>query len=150
VAVRRGPPRPALEAELMAAGSGTRLAGGVAVWSRDRATVALRPPLAREGPVRVCLRLGGGGARGGGARVELLGAPADRAGGATDDGQPLGGRFRVEYLPAHPRSWWAFAPTVVARIGRGHPWSGGSVALAAALLALLSIGLAAWLLVRAS
>jgi len=143
-ALRRGAPRPALDAELTSP-RGTRIGGGTAVWRSGSATVALRPPVARERPIRICLRLRAGGA---GARALLLGAPAERAGSATDDGQPLGGRFRVDYLPPRAQSWWAFAPTVVARIGRGHPWSGSSVTLAAALLALLSIGLASWLLVR--
>lgn len=143
-----GGPAPALTVELLDAATRARIAAGTTAvaWGLSTASVPLHPPVVRERAVRVCVALG---ARSSGT-ARLLGAPAQGAQSATVRGTPLGGRLRVEYRRASAESWWAFAPTVVDRIGRGHAWSGASVALLAGLLTLTSILLAAWLLVRAS
>jgi hypothetical protein len=145
-ATRSGPD--AALAVAVAGASATRARPVAAAWpDGETAVVPLRPPVARERAIRLCLRLSG---RAHGATVMLYGAPAEREASATDDGQPLGGRMRLDYLPASAQSWWTLAPTVVTRIGRGRAWSGSSVALLAALLTLTSIALAAWLLARTS
>ena len=139
---------PALAVELLDAATGAPLARGVAAsWQGLHATARLRPPIAHERPARVCVRLAAPAGAGGAA---LYGATAPPAHSATADGRPLDGRFRVEWLGAQARSWWSFAPTVAARVGRGHAFPGAWVALAAALLTSTSIALATWLLVRSS
>ena len=111
-------------------------------------TVTVHPALAHDGPVRVCLRLRTAATS---ARAQLYGSPTDsREPGATDDGNVLPGRIRLDYLRAGRPSWWSFAPTIVERLGRGRAWLGSAVAPLAALLVLISISAAAWLLVRQS
>ncbi|MBS1869131.1 MAG: hypothetical protein JSS99_05665 [Actinobacteria bacterium] len=143
-----GAPAPALAVEVLDAATGAPLARGVAAsWQGLHATARLRPPIARERPARVCVALAAPASAGGAA---LYGATAPPARSASAGGRPLDGRFRVEWLGAQARSWWSFAPTVVARVGRGHAFPGAWVALAAALLTSTSIALATWLLVRSS
>ena len=121
-ATRAGRPRPTLTVALADAATGAPIAAGSAAWSGETATARLRPPLARERAVRVCLMLRGGGA---GARTTLFGGPAGDAPSATDDGERLGGRVRFDYARAGTESWWSLAPTVAGRIGRrGHAWPG--------------------------
>jgi hypothetical protein len=84
---------------------------------------------------------------GGSEQYGLLGvATAGEA--ATATGRALPGRLHVEYLAAGEQSWWSFAPTLARRVGRGHAWSGPSVALLVALLMLAPIVLGAWQLSR--
>jgi hypothetical protein len=147
-ATRAGTPPPALAVELTDAARRAPVAAGTAAWGELTATVRLHPAPARERTVRVCLRLRGSGGAAASASATLFGAPAAGAASATDDGARLGGRVRFDYLRAGAESWWAFAPTVVRRVGLGHAWSGSSVALLAALLTLASIAVASWLLVR--
>lgn len=111
------------------------------------ATAPLRPSVVRERGVLLCVELAAAQAPGG---ALLLGAPAEERVGATRNGKPLGGRFRVSYLHADAQSWWAFAPTVFTRMGRAGVWSGPVIPLLAGLLVLSSIALASWLLVRQS
>jgi len=140
--------RPALAVELLDPATGAPVAAGTTdAWGEASATVRLRPRSVHERGVRVCVRLRTPGS---GASAMLYGEPAAGEQSATDDGQRLGGRLRVDYVGTGSPSWASFAPTVVARIGRGHAWSGTSVALVATLLTLLSISLAAWLLARTS
>ncbi len=139
---------PAMAVELLDTATGAPVAAGTTdAWGVASATVPLHPRIARDRDVHVCVGLHAPGA---GAAAMLYGAPAAGAQSATDDGQRLGGRLRIDYVSSGARSWASFAPTVVARIGRTHAWSGTPVALFAALLTLLSISLAAWLLVRTS
>jgi hypothetical protein len=143
-----GSSRPALAVEALDASTHARVAAGIAArWRDESALVPLRPVPARDRPVRVCVRLCAPVV---GAAAQLFGAPAERPDSATDDGEAVGGRIRLDYLRAGAQTWWSFAPTVAARIGRAHAWSGTSVALAAALLTLASIALAGWLLARPS
>jgi hypothetical protein len=141
--------RPTLAVELVDASTLAPVAGGaVGVGPSGAVTVPLRPAVARERVVRVCMRLRGAGRR---AQVQLDGAPiAPEMQGATDDGKDRGGRIRIDYLRSGRESWWAFAPTVAERLGRGRAWLGSSVAVLAALLMLASISVSAWLLVRTS
>jgi len=140
--------RPALRVDVLDAATGAPLAGGAAgAWSGSRLRVPLHPAAVRERRVRVCVALRAPRAP---ASAALYGGPAAGASSATDAGQRLGGRIRIDYLGAAPASWASFAPTVAARLGRAHALSGTSVGLLAALLMLLTIALAAWLLVRTS
>ena len=134
-------PPPSVRVELLREPGLTPLAGGAAARWDGTGLVPVQPPVRAETIGRVCLSVRGGPA-------DVIGAPTEAAIGATDGGASLKGRLHVDYALAGSSSWWSFAPTVVDRIGRGHAWSGSSVALAAALLLLASISLAAWLLVR--
>jgi hypothetical protein len=137
-----------LAVELRDSASGAPVAAGAAVArSAGLTAVPLRPRIARERPVRVCLRLRRPAA---GAAVQLYGDSASRAASAMDGSQAIGALVHLDYLGGSTQSWWAFAPTVVRRIGYGHAWSGSSVALLAGLLTLTSIALAGWLLLRPS
>jgi hypothetical protein len=126
--------------------SGVRARSSVsgARWSRHAVVVPLSRPLADEVDGRICIRLAPTAAH---ERVRLYGQAPDLS-AEVEAGAVQAGRARFEYLYSGRMSWWAFGGTVVDRIGRGHVFSGRSVALAAALLALLSIALASWQLVR--
>lgn len=145
-AVHDGTPAPMMAAAVLREPTLTTIAAGSAPSSLSEATIVpVHPAVARETAGRVCLRFR---THGQAAAISFYGVSAEEALGAADGGAPLGGRVRFEYLRSGAESWWSFAPTVVERIGRGHAWSGSSVALVAGLLTLLSISLAAWLLVR--
>lgn len=138
---------PALTLTVLSATTDASVAVGRNVrWDRAGARVALHPRPSRDLPARVCFRLRAPAS----AAIDLLGAPAGEMPSATDRGQETGGRIRIDYLATREQSDWALATTVVTRIGRGHAWSGRSVALVAALLLLSSILVAGWLLVRPS
>lgn len=138
---------PALTVTVLDETTGAPLAAGRIVrWDRAGARVALHPRPSRELPARVCFRLRAPES----AAIDLVGAAARELPSATDRGQETGGRIRIDYLATREQSGWPLASTVVTRIGRGHAWSGRSVALVAALLLLSSIAVAGWLLVRPS
>jgi len=141
--------RPELSVEALDAATGAPLATGASdAWRDDsRLTVRLHPAVGRERAVRVCVALRAPRA---GTSAALYGEPAAGARSATDAGQRLGGRIRLDYVRGAPSSWASFAPTVLARLGRAHALSGSAVALLAGLLMLLTTALAAWLLVRTS
>jgi hypothetical protein len=139
-------PRATLAVEI-AAGRRTVATGAGHRWEGDSAVVALRSPVADDIGGRVCIAIR---TRPGGGEVGLFGAPARDGQGAVADGSGLGGRLRFEYRQLGERSWWAFAPAVMDRIGRNHAWSGRFVAVIAVLLTIASILLASWQLVRTS
>jgi hypothetical protein len=136
--------RAAMSVEI-ATGGATVASGTASRWQDNAAVVTLRRVVAADVAGRVCLEI-----RTRGEEVTLVGASAGEGTDAVADGERLGGRVRFEYLRSGEETWWAFAPTIVERIGRGHAWSGSSVALAAALLTLTSILLAGWQLARVS
>lgn len=145
-AVREGSPPTTVGVELLGAqGQGAVAAGSAPAADFEATVVPLRPHVAEELAGQLCLELR---AAAPGASILLFGEPTDASRSAVEGGRHLEGRIRFEYLRAGSESWLAFAPTVVDRVGLGHAWSGTSVALLAALLALASIGVAAWLLVR--
>ena len=113
-------------------------------WQGDTVTVPLRPVLTHDVHGRLCVTLGKG------APMQLLGQQAERRVAARSGGSSLRGRLRVVYLRPHPESWWAFAPTVVDRMGLGHALHGSIVAILAFLLVLAAGALGTWQLVRAS
>ena len=89
-------------------------------WS-GRATV----PLATRGEhddVDVCFLVGG---RREHIAMAAAVTPPD-VGGATVDGTPVGGSLEVRYFYSHFRSWWAYLPTALWRIGLGRGGWGGS------------------------
>jgi hypothetical protein len=110
----------------------------------DALVVALAQPLRAGVLADVCVRLHASGDR----RYAFKGTSTYADDAATSGGQPLPGRMHVEYLSADSGSWASFVPTVARRLGRGHAWSGASVALLAALLMVLPIALSAWQLSR--
>ncbi|HEV7771873.1 MAG TPA: hypothetical protein VGO48_01150 [Conexibacter sp.] len=110
----------------------------------DALVVALAQPLRAGVLADVCVRLHASGGR----RYAFKGTPTYPEEAATSDGQPLPGRMHVEYLSADSGSWASFVPTIARRLGRGHAWSGASIALLAALLMVLPIALSAWQLSR--
>lgn len=126
-------------------GGTVRASGGEAArWSRHAVVVPLRGgALARDVAGRVCVRLAPTAA---GQRVRFYGQQPE--GEAAEAGAVQSAQVRIEYLYAGEASWWRFGGTVADRLGRGHAISGRSVALLVVLLALLSIGVAAWQLVR--
>ena len=76
--------------------------------------------------------------------------PAPGTGALTLDGKPVGGALRLDWYRPGSESWWAFAGTVMTRIGRGHGgWGGPWVAWLALLLALAGASLALVLAWRA-
>jgi len=130
--------------------AGVRARGsGGARWGRHAVLVPLRAPLAAGVDGRVCIRLAPTAAH---QRVRVLGQNPE-AGEEGEEGEApqrsvQSGRLRFDYLYAAKSSWWAFAGTVLQRMGRAHIWSGRSVGLAAALLSLAAIALAVWQLLR--
>jgi hypothetical protein len=143
---RNAHPQPAMR--VVVAGGATRAVGnGDVSWGSQLTTAAIHPTVRQAATGSVCVVLQ---ARQADASARMLIEPAEAAEGARVDGQQIPGRLHVEYLRPEPRSWWSFASTVVDRIGRGHAWSGASVALLAVLLTLTSILLASWQLVRSA
>jgi hypothetical protein len=122
-----GPPiRVVALADGHAVASGRRAAG----WSGSSVVVPLSRTPHRDVPVRICVEVGPSS-----EHVDMLGATA-------------AGRIRIDGLFAGRPSWWSLAPAIVTRLGRGHAWSGPSVALAAGVLALAAIALALRQLMR--
>lgn len=115
-------------------------------WDSDQATVVLGSRLARDVDGRICFSLG---SRASQATTDVT-AGAVEGTGMTIDETPSQALLRIEYVDSRAQTWWAFLPTVVERIGRGHAWSGSSVALVVVLLTVLSIALASWQLARTS
>lgn len=138
-----------LAMQVLDLGTGASLAGGIASARPAAATtVTLHRALAHDADVRICLRLSTSASRAG---AQLYGSLVDpQEPGATDNGNSLPGRIRLEYLRASRTSWWSFAPTVIERLGRGRAWFGSAAAAIVALLLLTSISAATWLLVRES
>ncbi|HXE46515.1 MAG TPA: hypothetical protein VN635_15135 [Conexibacter sp.] len=130
---------------VVASGGVTRASGSTgARWAGPfQLAVPLRPRPLRELEGSVCMRTPAGR-----QQYALVGVGAVPGFSATADGQSLPGRVHVEYLAPGTRTWWSYLPTLGARIGHGHAWSGPSVALLLALLMLTPIALAAWQLVR--
>jgi hypothetical protein len=128
----------------------TQVGGGAATstdarWEGRHALVVAFPrPLPSAMLADVCLRLHASGDR----RYAFKGTATYPEEAATSSGQPLPGSMHIEYLADGGGSWWSFVPTLARRLGRGHAWSGASVALLAALLMLTSIGVSAWQLSR--
>lgn len=149
VGTSQAPPR--LSVSLLR-GDATQASGAAARWDRPSASwhggsvvlVPLAPTLRDDVFGSVCIRLPRGGAQ----QYGLMGVPTYADEGTTVNGQHLPGRLHFDYLQAGERSWWSLAPALARRIGRGHAWSGPSVALLVALLMLTSIVLGAWQLSR--
>jgi hypothetical protein len=114
-------------------------------WDGDDAIVVpFARPLRAGAFAEVCVRLRAADPR----PYGFMGVRTYLGEGASQDGQPLAGRMHLEYLSAGSGSWWSFVPTIARRLGRGHAWSGASVALLAVLLMLTPIAVSAWQLSR--
>lgn len=114
---------------VVALADGRRVAAGRRApgWGGSSVVVDLRSRPSRELAVRVCVTVGAGA-----DRVDVLGPAAGT----------MTGPLRIDYLDAGGASWWSRLPAIVTRIGRGHAWSGPSVAIVIAMLMLAAIGLA--------
>lgn len=115
---------------VVALAGGRRVASGrrAAGWSGASVVVPLADRPARDVAARVCVTLGASG-----SRVDVLGSPA---------APPAPARMRIDYLRAGRESWFSLLPSIAARLGRAHAWSGPSVAIAVALLTALAVALA--------
>lgn len=126
-----------------AEGRSVRSGGARARWERSAVVVPLARPLRHDAEGDVCVKLPAGPQRYG-----LLGTATTPEFAATEGAEALAGRVHLEFLTGGTASWWSSVPTFVRRIGRGHAWSGPSVALLVALLMLAPIALAVWQLTR--
>jgi hypothetical protein len=111
---------------------------------KDAIVVPFARPLDARALAEVCVRVHASEQRAYG----FMGVETYLGEGASKDGQPLPGAMHIEYVSADGGSWWAFAPTLVRRLGRGHAWSGAPVVALAVLLMLTPIALSAWQLSR--
>ena len=93
--------------------------------------------------VRVCLRTTGD--------TTLYGGPTPpRVAPLAIDGSPVEASMAVSYLAPGRDSWWAYASTVVARLGRAHGSAGASwVVTTIAALTAVSLLLTGWIVLRA-
>ena len=129
----------------LAQSDGVQTTSTAARWEGRKAlVVALAQPLRATVLADVCVQLHAGGDR----TYAFKGTPTYPDDAATSGGQALPGRFHVEYLATGTGSWWSSAATIARRLGRGHAWSGASVALLVALLMTVPIALSAWQLSR--
>jgi hypothetical protein len=130
---------------VVSSGDGTSVSGSGAHAHAEGSMVVvpLARQLRRDAEGDVCVKLPAGPQRYG-----LIGTATDPEFAATEGSEPLPGRLHLEYLTAGTHAWWSSVPTFVRRLGRGHAWSGPSVALLVALLMLAPIALAAWQLTR--
>ena len=127
-------------------GGGVRARGTRARWEGENAIVVpFERPLRTTTLAEVCVRLHADERQ----TYGFKGTRTYLGEGASKDGEPLPALMHVEYLAGGQGPWWSFAPTITRRLGRGHAWSGASVALLAALLTLTSIAVGAWQLSRA-
>jgi hypothetical protein len=81
--------------------------------------------------------------------VEIDGAsPSPRESATFEDGRPVGGKMRVEYLRPGRRSWLSSASSVARRVGLGR-WAPGTwiVLLVICAMAVVTVG-TSWLILR--
>jgi hypothetical protein len=126
--------------------SGTHLlTSGVAGsgWTGAAVTVPVKPVARTTSHVQICFKLGKSK-----ELVVIDGAPAGRAMAATDEGQLLGGRVRIEDLRASHSSWWSLASTVARRMGLGHAPSGTWTVLLLLALMGAAVATASWLTLK--
>jgi len=112
-------------------------------WISGSLTLPLRPSVSSQTGASICLT------RDSSALVAgLLGQTAPTARAATNNGQPLPGRLRIEYLTHGHSSWLSMAKHVARRLGLGHSPSGTWIVLPLTALMAIALGLGAWLLMR--
>jgi hypothetical protein len=122
------------------------LTGGVASsgWTSGAVTVPVKPVPRAVSGVRLCFKLGKSA-----ENVELGGSRTSAALAARNlRGQPLPGRFTVEYMRPGHSSWWSSAQTVARHIGLGRAPTGTWVALLLILTMGAVLTIASWLVVR--
>jgi hypothetical protein len=127
---------PRLDVTLLARGRTVARGSDPSGWAGPDVVVPVRPIATRDGVVRVCVALAAS------TGVDIGGEGSN----TTRDG--LAGNMRIDYLRPAAQSWWSFAGTVVAHMGRGHAFGGPVVAWLAAVLTLVSGALVAQLLLR--
>ncbi|HEX5147198.1 MAG TPA: DUF2142 domain-containing protein, partial [Conexibacter sp.] len=111
--------------------------------ARDQVLTAPIAPARRElADVEVCVRPR--------AAALLFGGPTPpRVGRLTIDGEAMQGSMAVSWLLPGRDSWWAFAPTLAARLDRGRgPWTAGRASGLLAMLLAASLALTALVVVR--
>jgi len=128
---------------LVSASSGARvLASGArgSGWTGADVTVPLRYDAPSAADATLCVTLGEDR-----ETILMLGETSRPAIAASDGGETLQGRMRVEYLAPGPHTWWSQALPIARRLGLGRAPSGTWVAgLILALMAAVA-ALAAWL-----
>ena len=112
-------------------------------WRGSDVTVPLTSTVSEAQHVTICMSFGVSN-----EPVGLIGGQTQPAKAARDDGKPLPGRVKIEYLHTGSRSWWSLAPDVVRRMGLGRAWSGSWVALLVAALMLATLAVGGWIAVR--
>lgn len=80
--------------------------------------------------------------------VEMLGVRTHRNSAIGQEGKPLPGRLRIEYLRPGGESWWSMALATARRLGLGRAASGTWNALLVGTLASALIALSCWLVMR--
>ncbi len=95
-------------------------------------------------PVRICFKLGPSV-----ETVQLGGSRTSAARAARGlTGQPLSGRFTIEYMSAGVSTWWSLARTVARHMGLGRAPAGSWVALLVLLAMVAAVTSGSWLLLR--
>jgi hypothetical protein len=114
-------------------------------WAGQTVTIPVRPVSHPVAPVRICFA----GRIVGGEQLTVFGSRgADKAVARTGGGEPLEGRFRVEYLGKGRASWLSLLGYVAWNMGLGRAWSGTWVSILVLLLMLATAILASRLVIR--
>ena len=119
--------------------SGKKAAG----WGGLSVVVPVKRVSKARDNARICLTVGPGQ-----GFTRIRGQPGAPGFQATNNGRPLGGAMRFDYLRPGGGSWWSRASSVAHRLGLGRAWGGTWVAFLAIALMLGMVALAAWLTLR--
>jgi hypothetical protein len=99
-------------------------------WTATAVTVPVRPLSRTVSHVKLCFTAGPNS-----EHMQLYGVPARPPRAAVvGTGQPLRGRFSVEYLRSGSGTWFSDALTIARHMGIGHALAGSWLALLAAAL----------------
>jgi hypothetical protein len=113
-------------------------------WTSGAVTVPVKPQPRAIPAVRICFKLGQSveTAQLGGSRTSAATAATSLA------GQPLSGRFTIEYMSAGHSSWWSLAKSAARHMGLGRAPAGSWVALLVLLAMVAAMTSASLLLLR--
>jgi hypothetical protein len=136
-------PGPSVSVSVLSEGRPVTTGRRGAGWVSASLTLPLRPALAAQTDGKFCLTRGPAG-----LPIELVGNMAPPAVAVTQNGTPLSGRLRVEYLGHGQKSWLSLAKHVARRVGLLHEPSGTWIVIPLILLMAAVVGLAGWLLLR--
>ncbi len=113
-------------------------------WTAGNVTVPVKAFAHPHSNVSICFLLGPS------AEHVLVGGSTTSAGpvAKTSTGEPLSGRFTVEFMRSGASSWWSMLSAVARHIGLGRAPSGSWIALLVALLMGSTLVAGSWLAVR--